>query len=163
MQAKFSAFAKILPVLVVAGCGVANTAGNTTGTTATKAVTKPATTTAQAAPAPITGKDVKTADLTLQNAYARLTASPGIVQRGGFSQLYLDVWSTDKKIKSTEARWYSTEGHLTQWITRNRSMNSWWAPFSPLYQNSLIQSRVHVEFEDGTEANGTLQVSIWVQ
>jgi len=158
MHARFTRFTQILPILLIAGCGVGNSAGTTPTATATKSTTPVAAKTASA-----DNKNIKTAEVSLKGAYARLTANPGIVLRGGHSSLFLDVWSTDKKIKSVETRWSSSDGHLTHWVTRDRSVNGWWAPFNPFFQNSLIQARVHVEFEDGTDAKGTLQVSVWVQ
>jgi hypothetical protein len=47
--------------------------------------------------------------------------------------------------------------------TRDSGMNGYWAPFSPFYQNAVIQARVSVEFEDGTDASGTLSVNVWIQ
>ncbi len=151
-----SLVAKILPVLIVAGCGTAPAIAP--ALTQTKAAT-PAKTTAAAAKSDV---NVKVAQLGTKSAYARLQSSSGIVPKGGRAWLNLDVWSDDKKIKSWDARWYATEGMLDRWITRDTGYNGWWAPFNPMFTNTQIQTRVHVDFEDGTDADGTLQISIWV-
>ncbi len=154
MKAKLANFAKILPVLLVVGCGASPAVSGTPAGNTTK--TAPVAT--QAAK---TG-DVTTSQIQIQGAYARLQASPGTVQKGGRATLWLNVWSDDKPIRSYEAQWYASEGMLDRFYTRSSSMNGWWAPFNPVFQNSQIQARVRVDFEDGTTATGTLATTIWV-
>ncbi|MBM3267544.1 MAG: hypothetical protein FJZ01_07845 [Candidatus Sericytochromatia bacterium] len=153
MKHSISHVSKVLPVLIVAGCGTV------------PAVTAPKAQPQQAKAQAVTAKsdvNVKVAELGTKAAYARLSANPGIVHKGGRSWLNLDVWSDSKKIKSWNARWWASEGMLDRWVTRDSSYNGWWAPFNPFSTYSYIQARVHVDFEDGTDADGTLQVSVWV-
>jgi len=149
MKAKFVA---LMAVLLVAGCG---TSPVVTGTTAPKAQVA-----ARSVPASH-GADLKTAQVEIKGAYARIQG-PGSVMKGGYATLWLDVWSTDKRVKSYEAQWYAQEGMLTRFYTVNSSSNGWWAPFNPIFSNSQIQARVRVTFDDNTSASGTVYTNIWV-
>lgn len=156
MKANLVMFAKLfMPMLLVAGCGAPAITGN--GNLAGTAA-KSAPVAAKASKA----DDVAPSQIQIQGAYARLQALPSTVNAGGRSSLYLDVWSTDKRITSYEAQWYATDGQLDRWYTRSTSYNGWWAPFQPVFSTSQVQARVRVNFEDGTYASGTVGTTIWV-
>lgn len=161
----------LFPALVIVGCGTLATQGPQERPLQSARIAAqakpdgaiPALPASPKTPSKVVKADPISSDaVSLETAYARLTATPGYVYPGGRSLLFLDVWSTSKPIRSYEARWLATDGFLDRWYTYDSGWNGWRAPFSSFPHFAHIQARVKVKFQDSSTAAGTVAVNVWI-